>query len=277
MSALLDMMAERPRWVALTGAGISVASGIPTYRNDRGEWQRSDPIQHRDFIENEASRRRYWARSMAGWSYVAQSSPNRAHHALAALEEAGYIDLLATQNVDRLHQRAGHQAVVDLHGRLDRVKCLDCGEELERASLQEELEALNPDWKATIAAIRPDGDAEVADEVVDAMNVPPCQACGGTLMPDVVFFGGTVPRPRVDRITAAIEQADGLLVAGSSLMVYSGFRFARQAHAAGKALVIINRGQTRADELVTLKVEEDAGDALDQLASSLGSASASVG
>lgn len=277
MSALLEMVHEGSRWVALTGAGISVASGIPTYRNDRGEWQRSDPIQHRDFIENEASRRRYWARSMAGWGYVAQSAPNRSHHALAALEQAGHIDLLATQNVDRLHQRAGHRAVVDLHGRLDRVKCLNCGAELERADLQEELEALNPDWKATIAAIRPDGDAEVADEVVDAMRVPPCQACGGTLMPDVVFFGGTVPRERVDRITQAIEAADGLLVAGSSLMVYSGFRFARQAHKAGKALVIINRGHTRADELATLKVEEDAADVLDQLASRLGSASASVG
>ncbi len=277
MSRLQELFDRHPRWVALTGAGISAASGIPTYRNDRGEWQRSDPIQHRDFIENEASRRRYWARSMAGWTYVAESQPNRSHHALAALEQAGHIDLLATQNVDRLHQRAGHRAVIDLHGRLDRVKCLDCGADIARDDLQQELNTLNPDWQATIAAIRPDGDAEVEDAVVDDMTVPDCRVCGGTLMPDVVFFGGTVPRDRVDRITRAIEDADGLLVAGSSLMVYSGFRFARQAHAAGKPIVIINRGHTRADELVTLKVEEDAADVLDQLANGALSQPASTG
>jgi len=275
-TALLEFLDRYPRVVALTGAGISAASGIPTYRNDRGEWQRSDPIQHRDFIEQGSARRRYWARSMAGWAYVERSRPNESHTALAALESAGYIDLLATQNVDRLHQRAGHRRVIDLHGRLDRVKCLDCGADIERAALQAELEGLNPGWRDTIAEIRPDGDAEVEDAVVADMTVPECRACGGTLMPDVVFFGGTVPRTRVDAISTALAGADALLVVGSSLMVFSGFRFCRQAHSQGKPLAIINRGQTRADELATLKLEADAGPLLAQVASSVGSASASV-
>jgi NAD-dependent SIR2 family protein deacetylase len=276
IETLLALVERHPRLVALTGAGISAASGIPTYRNDRGEWQRSDPIQHRDFVEREESRRRYWARSMAGWGYVADSQPNRAHHALARLEAAGHVALLATQNVDRLHQRAGHRNVIDLHGRLDRVKCLDCGSHGSRAALQQQLEALNPTWRERIAAVRPDGDAEVADEVVADMRVPDCSHCGGTLMPDVVFFGGTVPRPRVEAIGNAIASADALLVAGSSLKVFSGFRFCRQAAGLGKPVAIINRGQTRADELATLKIEADAGEALDQLANSVGRASVSV-
>ena len=273
---LLELLERHPRLVALTGAGISAASGIPTYRNDRGEWQRSDPIQHRDFVEREDMRRRYWARSMAGWGFVAASRPNRAHHALARLEAAGHIALLATQNVDRLHQRAGHRNVVDLHGRLDRIKCLDCGVTGSRADLQTVLEALNPAWRERIAAVRPDGDAEVADEVVADMRVPDCSRCAGTLMPDVAFFGGTVPRPRVETISQAIEAADALLVAGSSLKVFSGFRFCRQAVSLGKPVAIINRGQTRADELATLKIERDAGEVLDHLANSTGRASASV-
>lgn len=276
IGGLLELLARYPRLVALTGAGISAASGIPTYRNDRGEWQRSDPIQHRDFVEREESRRRYWARSMAGWGHVASSRPNRAHRALARLETAGHVALLATQNVDRLHQRAGHRNVIDLHGRLDKVKCLDCGDTSSRAELQEVLEGLNPTWRDRLAEVRPDGDAEVADEVVAAMRVPNCRRCTGTLMPDVVFFGGTVPRPRVEAISQAIASADALLVAGSSLKVFSGFRFCRQAATLGKPLAIINRGQTRADELATLKIEADAGEVLDQLASSVGRASASV-
>jgi NAD-dependent SIR2 family protein deacetylase len=276
LKSLENLLERHPRLVALTGAGISAASGIPTYRDDSGAWRRSDPIQHRDFVEQEESRRRYWARSMAGWTYVAASRPNRAHHALARLEAAGHIDLLATQNVDRLHQQAGHRKVVDLHGRLDRVKCLDCGADLCRARLQDDLEALNPAWRDQISAVRPDGDAEVADTVVKAMRVPPCRDCGGVLMPDVVFFGGTVPRTRVQAISDALEAADGLLIAGSSLMVFSGFRFCRQASKLGKPVAIINRGKTRGDDLAALKIEADAGEVLAQLANRVGSASASV-
>jgi NAD-dependent SIR2 family protein deacetylase len=273
MKDLETLFGNAPKVVALTGAGISAASGIPTYRNDEGEWQRSDPIQHRDFVEQEAARRRYWARSMAGWTWVAKSEPNRAHHALAALEKSGHVSMLVTQNVDGLHQKAGHEQVVDLHGRIDQVKCLDCDTRMHRAELQQLLTDLNPAWSATIRAIRPDGDAEVEDAIVDYMTVPECENCGGTLMPDVVFFGGTVPKERVDMTRQAIADADALLVAGSSLQVYSGFRFARLAHELGKPVAIVNRGKTRADDLATLKLEEDAGEVLAQVASSVGSAS----
>ncbi|MEP5764561.1 MAG: NAD-dependent protein deacetylase [Halieaceae bacterium] len=276
LTKLEALLQGHPRLVALTGAGISVDSGIPTYRDDEGEWQRSDPIQHQDFIEHAATRQRYWARSMAGWSYVATSRPNRAHYALAELEQAGHIELLVTQNVDRLHQRAGHERVIDLHGRLDRVTCLDCGAIVARASLQGELQALNTRWSAYIAEVLPDGDAEVDDCVVEDFQVPPCRACGGVLMPDVVFFGGSVPRSRVQKVSRAIEEADALLVVGSSLAVFSGFRFCRQAHKLGKPVLIINRGSTRADELASVKIAHDAATVLDQLCSKLGSASARV-
>ena len=262
---LYDLLHSRPRWVVLTGAGISAASGIPTYRNDRGEWQRSDPIQHQQFVDRPEQRQRYWARSMNGWSYVQASRPNAAHRSLVELEALGHVSLLVTQNVDRLHQRAGSRRVVDLHGRLDRVQCRQCGAVLDREAYQRELESANPDYASHSAEIRPDGDADVADHWIEGFRVPPCQRCGGVLMPDVVFFGGSVPRPRVDRVRAAIDAADVLLVVGSSLMVYSGFRFCRQVVEAGKPLCIVNRGMTRADDLATLKLEADGAQVLSAL------------
>ena len=274
LSSLESLLEKYPRLVVLTGAGISVGSGIPTYRNDRGQWQRSDPIQHSEFIEQARARQRYWARSMAGWTYVAESRPNRAHTALVELERAGHIDLLATQNVDRLHQRAGHQQVVDLHGRIDRVVCLGCQARFDRAALQKELLLHNPVWGDTVAQVRPDGDADVADAVVESFKVPDCLACKGVLMPDVVFFGGTVPRPRVEKISAAIEAADALLVVGSSLMVFSGFRFCRLAKKLDKPIAILNRGTTRADDLASLKLEQSAAEVLDPLARQLALAGA---
>ena len=282
-----DNLFRHSRLAVLTGAGISAASGIPTYRDDRGDWQRSDPIQHRDFLEQAEARQRYWARSMAGWPAVMRARPNRAHQALAELESRGQVAALVTQNVDRLHQRAGHREVVDLHGRLDRVRCLDCGELSTREALQDTLKSLNPGLKpgslaggGVVAPIseaaedpgdvtplvtraRPDGDADVPDSLVSGFKTPGCQACGGTLMPDVVFFGGSVPRERVDASMAAIESSDALLVVGSSLMVYSGFRFARHANRLGKPLYIINRGKTRADDLANAKLEADCEEALE--------------
>lgn len=256
--------------VALTGAGVSAGSGIPTYRDDQGQWLRSEPILHQQFVREPASRQRYWARSMAGWPYVQRARPNAAHRALARLEQAGRLQLLVTQNVDRLHQRAGSRRVVDLHGRLDRVKCLGCRAALGRARYQQELLDLNPQMHRLVAqagvAARPDGDAEFDRPGLDDFIVPGCRACGGVLMPDVVFFGGSVPRERVAQISQAIEQADALLVAGSSLMVWSGYRFCKLAHALGKPLIIINRGKTRADPLATLKLEGDCGELLGQLA-----------
>jgi NAD-dependent SIR2 family protein deacetylase len=262
----LDRFAEVVRTqaplVVLTGAGLSAASGIPTYRNDRGEWQRSDPIQHQDFVNRAAQRRRYWARSVVGWQPVQRATPNAAHRALADLEALGCIELLVTQNVDRLHQRAGSHRVVDLHGRLDRVVCRSCGATLDRELFQHELLERNPRVGAAAAAPRPDGDAEVSEEHIDNFDVPDCRRCGGMLMPDVVFFGGTVPRERVERVRSAIDRAGALLVVGSSLMVYSGFRFCRQVAAADKPLLIVNRGATRADDLASVKLLADGAEVL---------------
>ena len=263
------LVRKHPSLVILTGAGLSSPSGIPTYRNDQGEWQRSDPIQHQQFVGDEYQRRRYWARSLAGWKYVADALPNAAHEALVSLERLGHAQTLVTQNVDRLHQRAGHRNVIDLHGRIDRVVCRSCNASFERSDLQFELERLNPGFNGHSGEARPDGDAEVVENRLEDFQVPGCVECDGMLMPDVVFFGGSVPKSRIARVSEAIDQSDALLVAGSSLMVYSGFRFCRQAHEQGKPLLILNRGCTRADELATLKVEGDCAELLPALARKL--------
>ena len=266
--AIKDFLQANPKTVVLTGAGISLASGIPTYRDSAGKWQRNDPIQHRDFVEKSASRQRYWARSYAGWPAVGLAKPNAAHLALAQLEAAGFGSLLVTQNVDRLHQRAGSQKVIDLHGRLDRVVCLRCGEKSERARMQERIVEHNYALPSP-GALSPDGDADVPDDIISEISVSACESCGGVLKPDVVFFGDSVPRTTVDEIFAAVDAAGALLVIGSSLMVYSGFRFCRHAHQAGFPLACINPGATRADDLFTLKSESGCTEQLQALAAEL--------
>ena len=266
-SLLNELLGRNARLVVLTGAGVSAEAGIPTYRDDDGQWLSGRPIQHQEFISSESSRRRYWARSMVGWRRVAASKPARAHHALARLEASGHVRLLATQNVDRLHQQAGHREVVDLHGRIDRVGCLACGRFITRAEMQDALEATNPGHADTAARlIRPDGDADIDERRLDGFGVPGCGDCGGVLMPDVVFFGGTVPVERGARIADAIARCDALLAVGTSLMVYSGYRFCRLAHELGKPLVILNRGRTRADDLADELLREDCGEVLERLA-----------
>jgi NAD-dependent SIR2 family protein deacetylase len=252
---LLDNFLQRhPRTAVLTGAGISAASGIPTYRDAGGAWLGREPIRHQDFVSTVAARQRYWARSFAGWPAVAKARPNPGHEALARLESQRHISLLITQNVDRLHQRAGSQQVVDLHGRLDRVICLNCANLCHRSSIQQRLGADNPQLAGLSGTLTPDGDADVAASRLRDVKVPDCETCGGMLMPDVVFFGGTVPRSRVAHCTDAINKADALVAIGSSLQVFSGYRFCRQAVQAGKPLLIINPGRTRADELASLKL-----------------------
>ena len=273
---LLQFVAKHPRLLVLTGAGCSLASGIPTYRDHAGVWQRNTPIQHRDFLSRPASRQRYWARSFAGWPAVAAARPNHAHRALAALEQQGLIDLVVTQNVDRLHQRAGQRRVIDLHGALDEVVCLDCGGISPRSHMQLRLAACNP-YLVTRGELAPDGDADVPDEWVSRVVVPPCERCGGVLKPNVVFFGDAVDRSLVQGIFASLEQAQGLLVVGSSLMVFSGFRFVRHAHQQGIPVACINPGLTRADDLFDLKVAADCGDTLTQLALRLIGATAAEG
>jgi len=258
VDTLKHILERHARWVVLTGAGISADSGIPTYRDSGGKWLGADPILHQEFIQSPAKRQRYWGRSMLGWPGVRDAAPNRHHRALTRFEQADKIEALITQNVDRLHQRAGSQRVIDLHGRLDRVRCFDCGAGFERDAIQQRLLALNPHNAQPSQALRPDGDADLSDELVASIQVPHCSACGGLLMPDVVFFGGTIPRERVSACEAALSRADALLVVGSSLQVYSGFRICRQAIDQGKPLVIANEGTTRADDIASFRIHSHA-------------------
>jgi NAD-dependent SIR2 family protein deacetylase len=263
--ALTEFIDRHPRLFVLTGAGCSTDSGIPDYRDEAGEWKRAQPVTYQAFMGDERTRRRYWARSLIGWRYFGKARPNRAHEALASLEQQGRVELLVTQNVDCLHQAAGSSNVVDLHGRLDAVRCMSCGQRIPRHEMQEQLLARNPEWGHLDAREAPDGDADLESRDFSAFDVPECQYCGGVLKPDVVFFGESVPRDRVDRAFQGLNDADAMLVVGSSLRVYSGYRFAQAAADAGKPIAAINLGRTRADSLLTLKVTEPCGDALSAL------------
>lgn len=249
--------------VVLTGAGVSTDSGIPAYRDEEGRWKQSAPMQFRDFIGTELARQRYWARSMVGWARMARAEPNLAHVALSELEQRGLLRLLITQNVDGLHSAAGSQNVVDLHGRLDRVICLDCKVLSPRVELQERLVADNPEFLEHAFVTRADGDAELAADY-ERFRVSACSACGGVLKPDVVFFGENVPAPRVQEAMASLDGARALVIVGSSLMVFSGYRFARAAARQQLPIVVVNLGKTRADELSALRVAGNVGRVLQE-------------
>ncbi len=266
---LLEFARQHPRLFVLTGAGCSTSSGLGDYRDTRGQWKRRQPITGQVFIADEAARKRYWARSFVGWPGFSRALPGLAHHALAAMQQADRLTLLVTQNVDRLHQKAGHEDVVDLHGVLATVSCIQCAHSLSRDDYQIELLAHNA-WLASLtAAHAPDGDADLEPDDLHQMHVPPCPQCGGLMKPDVVFFGENVPRALVERAMNALASADALLVAGSSLMVYSGFRFCRAAQNNGQPIVLINDGLTRADSLATLKIGGDCGQRLQTMAEQL--------
>jgi NAD-dependent SIR2 family protein deacetylase len=269
LDALHEFVVRHPRLFVLTGAGISTASGIPGYRDDNGDWKRSPPITLQEFLGPQTSRQRYWARSMVGWPVVAQARPNAAHVALARLEAAGHVDTLVTQNVDGLHQRAGSRDVIELHGSIGEVVCLDCGTPHTRASVQQTLEADNPALLDASAEPAADGDAHLEWHALDTFRIPVCTHCGGMLKPAVVFFGESVPRERVDGAMRALEAADAMLVVGSSLMVYSGYRFCVHAHKLGKPLAAINLGRTRADPLLALKIASPCAEVLTGLAARL--------
>ena len=256
-AALRAWLAAHRRILVLTGAGISTASGIPDYRGPDGLWKRRAPITYQAFMREPAMRARYWARSFVGWPLLARAQPNHAHEALVVLEGRGRIARLVTQNVDGLHARAGQRDVIDLHGRIDAVICTDCANRMARAQIQQMLADANPAWAGLAAAAAPDGDADLDGMAFDDFRIPHCARCSGLLKPDVVFFGENVPRERVFEAHDALASADGLLVLGSSLMVYSGFRFARMAHERGMPLAIVTRGMTRADAIATLKLEAD--------------------
>ena len=263
-AALDAFVRDAPRLFVLTGAGCSTAAGIPDYRDETGAWKHKPPVQFQDFVGSHATRQRYWARSLVGWSRVAAAKPAPAHTALAAFERTGAIAALVTQNVDGLHQKAGSERVIDLHGRLDAVKCLECRVTMSREAMQRELMERNPRWARMNAVDAPDGDAQL-NGPFDDVDVPACAACGGILKPDVVFFGENVPKPRVSDCYAALAQADGVLVVGSSLMIFSGFRFCLAAAELGKPVALVNRGKTRADDLAQVKVEGDCGEVLHEL------------
>ncbi|MEM6929544.1 MAG: NAD-dependent protein deacetylase [Myxococcota bacterium] len=248
--------------VALVGAGCSTESGIPDYRGEGTARRARNPAQHRDFVADPATRQRYWARSYRGWPKMQLARPNEAHRALARLEATGKLRGIITQNVDGLHHAAGNQRIIELHGGLARVGCLSCGSMTSRADLQERFAEANPGLSSTIELLA-DGDAEAPSPA--RFRVVDCDHCGGVLMPDVVFFGGTVPAPRVERGYSWVDDADGLLVVGSSLTVFSGYRFVKRAVAAGKPVGIVNLGPTRADGVARAKVEARAGTVLPAL------------
>ena len=259
----LDLLAERPL-VVLTGAGLSTDSGIPDYRGPGAPDRR--PMTYQEFVSGPAARQRYWARSHLGWARMGRAEPNAGHDALARIAP----DLLITQNVDGLHERAGTPRLVALHGRIADVVCLGCRAATSRADLQERLVDLNPGFaeRHAAAAVRPDGDVELDD--TDGFVVPDCAECGGVLKPDVVFFGENVPAARVERCYAAVEALAGrggaLLVAGSSLTVMSGLRFVRRAVRDATPVVIVNRGATRGDEHAACRVDAGCSEFLAELA-----------
>lgn len=261
----LDLMRGR-RIAVLTGAGISTESGIPDYRGPKTRHRARNPILGRQFVDNAAMRRRYWARSLLGWPRIADAQPNAAHHALVDLERAGLSTGLITQNVDSLHTRAGSRDVVALHGRMADVRCLSCDARFGRRWLQEALQDANPGWFREVE-LAPDGDAEL--DTTEGFTVIDCPRCKGILKPDVVFFGEGVPRPRVDKAFAIVDAAEVLLVVGSSLAVFSGFRFPRHMHRRGLPVVLLNLGPTRADGMATLKINQSAGRFLPRLVTRL--------
>ena len=273
--ALVDFLRAR-RTVVLAGAGCSTESGISDYRGPEGRLKTRRPVQYGDFVRSEENRRRYWARSTVGWQRVSRALPNPTHSGLAALEAHGSVSGLITQNVDGLHHAAGSRRVVELHGSLAHVICLDCRDRTLRSDMQERLLGANEDWVAAIPAVSgspdaaPDGDAELQADAYADFVVPECRVCSGVLKPDVVFFGENVPKPRVDECWAMVDDAEALLVVGSSLTVYSGRRFVYGAAERKLPIGVVNLGPTRADEYAVAKLDGRLGEVMPRLARQLG-------
>jgi NAD-dependent SIR2 family protein deacetylase len=256
--------------VVLSGAGISTESGIPDYRGESGRLRRHTPMTYGDFVGSESGRQRYWARSHLGWRTIGRAVPNDGHRAVAALQARGYLDGVITQNVDGLHQAAGAREVIELHGNLERVVCLDCRSTSPREDLDSRLREANPTFNGQAIRINPDGDVDLAEDAVAEFQLVDCTRCASSLLkPDVVFFGENVPRPRVERCYRLIDDARALLVLGSSLTVMSGFRFVRYAAKAGKPVLIVNLGETRGDPYAAVRVNLPLGQALIDLTARL--------
>lgn len=257
------------RVCVLTGAGVSTDSGIPDYRGPLTRAKARNPIQHRSFVTDPTTRARYWARSVLGWPRFRAFEPNASHHALASLEGANLLTGLLTQNVDRLHHKALSRDVIELHGALHEARCLDCGATEARDALQQRLLALNPGADERAHSLAPDGDADLDPAAIAGFRVAGCLACGGVLKPDVVFFGDNVPKARVEAAFAKLDEADALLVVGSSLAVFSGYRFVLRAVARGAPVGIVNLGESRGDEHAAVRVDAPAAEVLTALAAKL--------
>ena len=256
--------------VVLTGAGLSTESGIPDYRGPDGR-RRVTPMTYGDFVASAENRQRYWARSYVGWRRFASAGPNRGHEVVAALQRAGHLRALITQNVDGLHQSAGARDVVELHGNLDLVVCLHCGDRSPRAELDARLREANPDFEVVVGELRPDGDVVLPEEAVARFHPPRCLVCGSDqLKPDVVFFGESVPKPLVAQCFSEVEGSNGLVVLGSSLQVMSGYRFVRRAAAHGIPVAIVTRGVSRGDGEATIRIDAALGETLTELAHRVG-------
>ena len=252
--------------VVLSGAGLSTESGIPDYRGPGGAYSRNHtPITYQLFRDDPRGRHRYWARSYIGWPMMRDMQPNTGHLSVAALESAGLVTGVITQNVDSLHHKAGSAAVIDLHGRLDTVMCMACGLRGSRVALHDRIASVNAGWEGAATRINPDGDVDLPETSVDAFVMVDCTACGGPLKPDVVYFGESVPPARVTDSYAMVDSASSLLVLGSSLHVYSGRRFVTHAHKIGLPIIIVNQGETKADELATVRIEAALGETLTAL------------
>tara|TARA_B100001093_G_C26850789_1_gene1025053 strand:- start:3295 stop:4137 length:843 start_codon:yes stop_codon:yes gene_type:complete len=260
-TCLLNFFEEKEKAAVLTGAGISVGSGIPSYRNEQGEWKAGNPIAHRDFVEKENSRQRYWLRSYAGWRRVSEAKPSKAHFALQRLQAEGKISTIITQNVDRLHQSAGSKNILDLHGRLDQVTCLNCAKIYRRSFIQVLLKKQNPFLKES-ESINPDGDAKIESPFVGDLKTPSCLTCGGILKPNVVFFGDSVDKNLVEEAYESVTNADALIVIGTSLSIFSGFRFLRHAAKLKLPVMVINPGRFRGEELANIHLPHKADDVL---------------
>ncbi|MCI3945356.1 NAD-dependent deacetylase [Pseudomonas syringae] len=271
LDTLCQTMVDRS-FLVVTGAGISTASGIPDYRDKDGVRRGKQPMMYQEFVGNPAARQRYWARAMLGWPRIRAAQPNAAHQALAALQAENAISGLITQNVDALHTQAGSQDVIELHGSLHRVMCLDCQQRMDRAAIQEQLLQQNPYLSGVHATQAPDGDTLLDPAFEAGFKVPHCLHCqGDRLKPDVVFFGENVAPPTAARATSSVEQAEGLLVVGSSLMAWSAFRLCKAMVEQGKPVIAINHGKTRADELLEMKIEVSCEQVLPWIADQLSS------
>lgn len=276
MELLADLV-SRGGVVVLSGAGISTESGIPDYRGPTGAaMRRHAPMTHQSFVRDADARRRYWARSHVGWRIMRTAQPNTGHRAVADLEGAGLVTGVITQNVDGLHQAAGSEQVVDLHGRLDRVICLGCGAQSTRDDVDRRLSEVNTEWRTTVLAHNPDGDVDIPDSDLDRFTVVGCHDCEGPLKPDVVYFGDSVPRDRVEESYALVEAASTVLVVGTSLHVYSGRRFVVRAVERGIPVAVVNQGPTRADADAVVRIDAPLGSTLSLLAERVGATSTPV-